>query len=209
MRVEDAVSLLAERLMPVHPQGECVAISHGLREAAILILLYERDRDTRLLLILRPETMTHHASQISLPGGRVEIGDATAWDTALREAQEELGIRPEEVHALGRLHTVHVRASDHSVTPFVGWMDESPQLLPAEDEVAAVIETRLETLLDPKYVETTTWFFRDREWRIVYFRLDGQIVWGATARILADLAERCHASWPGDSPGTVEPLSAQ
>lgn len=209
MKIEDAVSLLGDRLLPVHQQGECVAISHDLREAAVLVLLYERDHDTRLLLILRPESMSHHPSQVSLPGGRLEKGDESAWDTALREAQEELGIRPEVVHALGRLHTIHIRASGHSVTPFVGWMDEPPHLLPAEDEVAAVIEARLETLLDPECVETTTWFFRDLEWRIVYFCLGGHIVWGATARILADLAERCHASWQGDSPGTVEPLSGR
>lgn len=204
------IEQLRGRLLPVEIAGEGEAIAHGLREAAVLILLYERDGDPRFPLTLRPDTLTHHPAQISLPGGGVEAGDASAWDTAARETEEELGIPASAIRPVGRLQTIGVHASGHRVVPFVGCIDTMPALRPQPNEVAEVIEARMAALLEPASVEVETWPFREAEWRVVFFRLGGHVVWGATARILSDFAERLDPErcWPAGLPGGVTRISA-
>jgi 8-oxo-dGTP pyrophosphatase MutT (NUDIX family) len=195
-------------LLPLDPAGESATAAGRLREAAVLLLLFPRDGDVRFLLTLRPASLSHHAEQISLPGGAVEPRDAGHWEAALRETREELGIETGALVPLGRLATHHINVSAYSVTPFVGWAAESPRLNPDPREVAEVIEARLEDLLAPQSVAEETWTYRDAPWRIAFFRLNGHAVWGATARILADFVERVRAdaSWPGPVPGAAVPL---
>ena len=170
------------------------------RQAAVLVLLFPRGSDVAFVLTARPNTLARHAGQISLPGGVTEPGDVDLWHTALRETQEELGVRTGRIRPLGQLDPVSLVASNYVIAPYVGWNPFPPVLRPDPAEVAECIEVPVRLLFDPLTVQEEKWELRGDLWHVCFFRLDDKIVWGATARILADLASRLH------HPGFREPL---
>ena len=177
---------------------------HQLRPSAVLVLLFPCEGELRFLLIERPKGMTLHPGQIALPGGRVEVGDASLWSAALRETHEELGIPPHEISPLGRLEDTPVVASGHMIHPFVGWMDEVPTLRPRAAEVENVIDTPLSSLCDPTLIHEEIWQFRGADWIVTLYRFGSVVVWGATARVLSNLATRlCDPSGRDFPPGSV------
>lgn len=181
----------------------------ALRHAAVLILLFPRDADVRFLLTARPETLLRHPGQVSLPGGAAESADADLWHTAVRETQEELGIRTGRLRPLGRLDPVPVLVSNYLVTPFVGWNPIPPALKPDPSEVAEVVEVSLGAILDADRVFEETWELRGRSWQVTFYRFGSHVVWGATARILGDLARRLggESGLRDAVPGSVQPTS--
>jgi 8-oxo-dGTP pyrophosphatase MutT (NUDIX family) len=152
--------------------------------AAVLILVYPRDGEERVLLTVRSELVEHHKGQISFPGGAHDEHDASPEDTALRETFEEVGVAPHEVEVLGRLDDVRT-VSSFRVTPVVGALECAPRgFTPSPYEVAEVLEIPIAHLLDPAhYIEER----REREDGIHIapsFEYEGYRVWGVTARIL-------------------------
>lgn len=207
--------ILLPLLRTLHPvKSEAVApASSGRpdpRSASVLVLLFPRRADISFLLTARPDTLSRHPGQISLPGGAVEPGDASLWETALRETREELGIRTGRVQPLGRLDTVTLAASNYLINPFVGWNPAPPRLTPDPTEVAEVIEVPLRALLDPSTLCEETWELHGAHWCVSYYQLQEKRVWGATARVLGDLAARL--GQPGSQtrfvPGSVRPVSS-
>jgi len=159
------------------------------RKAAVLFLLYPpqtNDPALNLVFIQRPEYEGIHGGQISLPGGRSE-GNETLAETALREAQEEVGINPQRVVILGQLAEYFVQASNHNVHPFVGYCDHRPVFVPCQQEVAEIIEAPLATLLNPACRQREV---RDlHRWgatEVPYFAVGNYKIWGATAVMLAE-----------------------
>ncbi|HEY0676072.1 MAG TPA: CoA pyrophosphatase [Immundisolibacter sp.] len=164
-----------------------LAIPQDHREAAVLLLLYPAvGGHTALALIRRPDYEGPHSGQVALPGGRREGGEALAH-TALRETQEELGVDPASLDLLGALSPLYVRASNHLVYPFVASAATRPDFVPCPREVAAVIETPLERLRNPRYrgFEVVRFESLGRV-RVPYFALPGTRIWGATGMILAE-----------------------
>lgn len=163
-----------------------------LRESAVLAPMVVRDGIPHLVFTKRPMTMRQHAGQISFPGGGREDGDETPLHTALREANEELGIPPEKVEVLGMLDELPTITA-FRVRPFVGLIPESLQFTPNPDEVAEVLVVPLPALLDPTKVrhETREVPFLPGPQVIDYFDLGTHVIWGATARILRNLFEVC------------------
>lgn len=206
----DAIALLAGHLPAL--AGEALpttddADEESLRPAAVLVLLFPRGSEFYLPLTVRPETMKRHPGQISLPGGMYEPQDADLACTALREAQEELGIDPNDVQLLGRLPAVQVQVSKHIVVPFVGWTDRVPVMRPDPREVAAIVEMPLSTLIDPNAIVEEVWELHGQEWLVTFYRVGTSEVWGVTARILSQLAGILHEAmndlpW---LPGSVRP----
>lgn len=180
----------------------------GLTYGAVLVLLYPRDGSIWFPLTIRPETLRRHPGQISLPGGRAEPGDFSLWDAALRETEEELGI-PGPILPLGRLDPIQVAVTGYLVVPFVGWIASAPVFRPDPQEVAGVFEVSLDMLLDPSLVGTETRELRGTSWDVTYFLFGGHRVWGATARILADLRSRVVGTSIPDEPvpGSVFPAA--
>ena len=176
------------------------------RRAAVLILLYPRNGVTSFALTVRPDTLSRHPGQISLPGGMAEPHDRSLWDTAVRETQEELGFMSGRVVPLGRLDDVRVRVGDSVITPFVGWNPVSPRFRPDQNEVAEVLEIPLETLLHPSAVEEGTWELRGSQWLVSFYRLQDRVVWGITGLILSDFHRRLCAEQPVVRPGSVRPI---
>lgn len=201
------VAALAARLLPAADDDITESDQPEYRQAAVLIVLFDAPEGLSFLLTERPPTLSRHPGQISLPGGARETGDCSLWDTALRETEEELGLGRDAIRPLGRLPMVHVRISRYTMTPFVGWVPDLPSLEPDPSEVAAVINVSLTSLLNPASIRTEWWDIRGVQ-RPVTFYLFGQFrVWGATARVLSDLAGRLGASQTEPAPGWVGPAS--
>lgn len=181
-----------------HLEGE------GLKRAAVLVPLYERDGELYLLLTKRTETLSRHRGEISFPGGGVKERDADLLATALREASEEVGIRPEDVEIVGALDDVVTVSSGFVVTPFVGFIPYPYRFRVSEVEIAELIHLPLAVLQEP-------WRFRmeirrreGREVPVYFYTYGPYLIWGLTARILKDLFERCFASpIPLDTSGPI------
>lgn len=158
----------------------------GQRRAAVLVPLFMRDGALRVLLTRRTETVEHHRGQISFPGGVEEEGDETLLATALRETEEELGIAAGDVQLLGTLSPL-TTVTDFYVAPFVGAIPYPYALRPAEAEIAEVIEAPIAALRDPKALERRV--LPGRAEPTLFYHHAGQVIWGATARMLKELLD--------------------
>jgi 8-oxo-dGTP pyrophosphatase MutT (NUDIX family) len=160
----------------------------GRTEAGVLVPLYEQDGELHVVFTKRRDDLRRHPGEISFPGGRRDDGDADLSETALRESEEEIGLPREDVEILGALQPTPTIATGYSVYPFVGLIAPGHQWELSPREVAEVIELRLADL-ETGYgrrrlirrglpIRTDTYLVGDR------------LIWGATARILADLFDR-------------------
>jgi 8-oxo-dGTP pyrophosphatase MutT (NUDIX family) len=163
-----------------------VDVTDGLRRAGVLVPLFVREAGLWIVFTRRTESVEHHRGQISFPGGGEEPGDATLWDTALRESEEELGIRPEDALALGRLSPLTTVTSFY-VEPFVAAIPQPYVFRPAEAEIAEVLEVPVAALMDPRVLERR--LLPGREEPVLFYHYGDQVIWGATARMLAELLE--------------------
>ena len=162
------------------------ALAPNARRSGVLILLYPHHDELYLPLILRPTYEGTHSGQVSFPGGRFEEGDRDIVATALREAQEEVGIDPQQVQVLGSLTPLNVFVSNNLVTPVVAWSEQRPDFSIDKREVAELLEVPLRHLLDPAHHKVETWQLRDRAAQVPFFSVAGQNVWGATAMMLSE-----------------------
>lgn len=152
--------------------------------AAVLAPLYVDDEgDLRLVLTKRPDTMPTHAGHISFPGGGPQADDDGPIGTALREAHEEVGIEPAQVEVLGFLPTIDTVEAALLVVPVVGRILPPFRLVPSEREVQRIHTPRVADLAD----EDGWWSVPWNGWQVWYFDLDGDTLWGATARMVRKL----------------------
>jgi 8-oxo-dGTP pyrophosphatase MutT (NUDIX family) len=162
----------------------------GLRRAAVAVMIVERGGEARIPLIVRGHDAPVHSSQVALPGGRAEPGDADIIATARREAFEELAVPLDAPVVLGTLDDVPT-PSGFMVTPVVFSLADHIPFTPCEREVAGWFEVPLDLFADTSIAEV----IGEREWRGIMYTLRGypfgdRKIWGATARILEDLAAR-------------------
>ena len=161
------------------------------RPAAVLVVVFpDADAEARVVLIERPTADGHHHSgEVSFPGGKAEPTDADAIATALREANEEVGLDPGAVglHVVGLLDQLWIPVSDFAVTPVLALAQRRPVYVPAPDEVAAIIEPPLARFLPGAPIETIDRTIRGWPLRYGHYAIDGLSVWGATARVLSQL----------------------
>lgn len=157
-------------------------------DAAVLAPVLERDGEQLLLFTKRADDLGEHPGQMSFPGGGREEYDETILDTALREANEEIGLETSEVDIVGRLDDIRT-VTEYAVTPFVGRIPDR-EYHPDEREVAEIVALPLSSFLDPGNYETERRTHPHYgEIVIHYFHIDGYTVWGATGRILVQLLE--------------------
>jgi 8-oxo-dGTP pyrophosphatase MutT (NUDIX family) len=162
---------------------------HQRSDAAVLVPLVERDDGLTVLLTERTAHLRDHAGQISFPGGRSEPSDADAIDTALREAEEEVGLARRHVEVLGAL-PVYRTVTNYDVTPIVGLVRPPFTLRPDPHEVAEAFEVPLAFLMAPAHHRRHRFEYEggQREFlSMPWPRPDGQgdyFIWGATAAML-------------------------
>jgi 8-oxo-dGTP pyrophosphatase MutT (NUDIX family) len=153
----------------------------GKPTASVLVPLFEdEDGNLRVVLIKRPDTMPTHAGHIALPGGRPDPDDRDPVHTALREAEEEVGIPQDMVEIWGYLPAIHTVEYSLMVIPVVGSFDRRIELIPSPREVAGIFTPVLGELAEPDLWVFEVWEGR----RVWFFDLGGELLWGATARIL-------------------------
>ena len=157
------------------------------KPGSVLILLYEHNGRVKFPLIRRQEYIGAHSGQISLPGGKAEPGE-DAVDTALREAQEEVGINPTRINVIGRLSQFNVVVSNVLVTPVVASVLETPVFTPDPYEVHSIFHCALLDLIrdDAIHIEEILAGGRYRM-RAPHFKVEEHVVWGATAMMLNEL----------------------
>jgi 8-oxo-dGTP pyrophosphatase MutT (NUDIX family) len=156
------------------------------RPAAVITLLVRRGGRWHVPLTQRPDQL-RHGGQISLPGGIVEPGESSA-DAAIRELEEELGTSL-PCHMIGQLQNCYVYASDFLISPWLAATTHEPKWTPQADEVERVVELPLAVLLDPQSVDSMTIKRGPLTFRAPCFRFGKDCIWGATAIILAELAD--------------------
>lgn len=156
--------------------------------AAVLVPLVERPDGLSVLLTRRADNLRSHSGQIALPGGRSEPGEAP-WETALREAEEEIGLDPGLVRIAG-LGDSFESGSGYAITPVVGFVTPAFTLKAQESEVAEIFETPFAFLMDPLNHEQRSGEFDGRERHFYAITHNDRVIWGLTAWILRNLYQR-------------------
>ena len=159
-----------------------------LRAAAVLIAVWLRPEGARLILTKRSSHLKHHPGQIAFPGGKVDAGDSGPAAAALREAWEEIGLPPDRVEVLGRL-PAHETVTNYMITPILGLVRDDFIPMPEAGEVDEVFTVPLAHVLDRGQfvIEGRVWKGQPRRYFAVPY--GPYYIWGATARILRNLAE--------------------
>jgi 8-oxo-dGTP pyrophosphatase MutT (NUDIX family) len=160
------------------------------RKAAVLVLLYPDEKEnTTFILIERASYKGTHSAQISFPGGKIDKTDNNLQETALREAFEEVGVLTNSIEIIRELTTVYIPPSNFLATPYMAFVDKKPSFI-TNYEVANTIEVLVQDLLNDSSLTTvslTTSYMENTD--VPCFRLNGYIVWGATAMILSEIKE--------------------
>ncbi len=199
---------IAGRLDPLHLDADS---SHGVRSdfdlnndrpaegaeplkpAAVLIGLVERPEGLGMILTRRADTLRSHTGQVALPGGRQDPGE-TPWATALREAEEEIGLHPSHVTLVG-LSTPYRTGTGYHVTPVVGFIRPGFTLAANPDEVAEIFEPPFSFLMDPANHHRREGRTPAGDQRKFYaITWNDQLIWGATAGMLRALHDRLYGA---------------
>jgi 8-oxo-dGTP pyrophosphatase MutT (NUDIX family) len=183
MWLEEVQRLLAA--VPVRRKAE----SNGLVVAAVMVPLYVAAGQLWVLLTQRTDSLPQHGGQVAFPGGVREEGDENEVATALREAHEELAIDPSHVVVLGQLNDVWT-PSGFLISPVVGAIPYPLMVRPASEEVEAVVQVPFSYLAKPEVVEEEELEIAGERLASPIYHYGSHRIWGATARILADLIGR-------------------
>jgi 8-oxo-dGTP pyrophosphatase MutT (NUDIX family) len=178
---------LSTHLLPVEGWG---SFRYGAKKAAVTAILYVRDGSLHVPFVVRRPDLPSHPGQVGLPGGLVRTGES-AWEAAAREAQEEIGVPAGRLQPLGAGEVLYAAVTNFSVVPFVAWLPEPDvRLSPDRGELDAVLEVPLDRLLDAE-----AWL-EEEPWPGRHLPVEDTVIWGLTARLLADLLPRVSAALP-------------
>jgi 8-oxo-dGTP pyrophosphatase MutT (NUDIX family) len=164
------------------------------RRAAVLVPVLLEPEGARLVYTVRKDHLQDHAGQISFPGGSSEPGDDSLLETALREAEEEIDLRPDLVEVIGELEEMYIPPSDFRVSPFVGLLPPEAELVLQPDEVEEIFTVSLDELMSPETFRKTLLRRDGRDYEVPVFAVEGsnmrREIWGATAAMTAALLAR-------------------
>jgi len=175
---------------PLNPDPDLA--NAAFRPAAVLVPLIQHAEGVTVLLTRRADALRTHSGQVAFPGGRCDPGELP-WETALREAQEEIGLDPGHVRLAGLSTAFQTTNSYFDITPVVGFVEPGFELTPNADEVAQVFEAPFDFLMNP-----ASWELRSvdapsgAKRRFYAAPYEDQLIWGATAAMLRELRERLY-----------------
>ena len=164
----------------------------SVRPAAVLVGIVDRAPELTMLLTQRTEGLPTHSGQIAFPGGKIDAGDASATDTALREAAEEIGLAARHVEILGFLDCYQT-GTGFRIMPVVGLITPPFELMINGREVAEAFEVPLGFLMDARNHQRHSREWRGRERHYYAMPFGERYIWGATAGIIRNLHERLHS----------------
>jgi len=189
------ITKLCSGLLPVDiSDGMDELKRKGQRGASVLMPLVMRE-GWQVILTQRPETMPSHAGQVAFPGGKREVGE-TALEAALRETEEEVGLKATDISVIGRLPSFNA-VGEYRITPFVGIINPAAPIIPDEREVDDVFETPLSFVMNAQNHKARDVFFEGKNHRLYdmpYNSPDGTYrnIWGMTAMIMYRLYQRSY-----------------
>jgi 8-oxo-dGTP pyrophosphatase MutT (NUDIX family) len=181
---------VAQRLRAVllDPEAAAALDVHGRIDAAVLVPLYIEGGALHAVFTRRRDDLRRHGGEISFPGGRQDDDESDLRRTALRESEEEIGLLPGDVELIGALQPTPTIATNYAVYPFVGLIEPGREWRLSAAEVAEVLELPLRRLR-AGYARRRL-LRRGVPFRTDVYCVDDNLIWGATARIVADLLER-------------------
>ena len=190
---EDSIKILIDGKANYEPFREIAGSNpqnyENSRCAAVLCPLVRQIDGWHLVFIRRTETVFDHKGQVAFPGGVCEPEDQSLEETALRETTEEIGVAAKDIRILGRLRGLET-VSSYRITPVVGAFDWPYQFTPSVEEVSRIFTIPLEWLINPENQEARAHARPGVEIPVIYFKpFDGELLWGATARIVNNLLE--------------------
>ena len=204
--IQSVVTGLAELSPPAIETEPTLAYRGDVRPSAVLILLADGANGAEVLLTRRSMNVSSHRGEVSFPGGRIDAGE-DALAAALREAHEEVGVRPDQVTVVGQLYPIGTYVSRSWIVPIVGYVAEPLALQARTGEVDRVFWVPLHDLTKPDTFHEELWPTPHRDERhsgerhsgerpghrpIFFFELEYETVWGATARMLHQLLRVAH-----------------
>lgn len=180
-------------MSPVEAHEKYRIVPKDHRVACVMALIHPK-KDGQLYITYIERASSHpddkHAGQIGFPGGKFEKEDESLVICALREVEEELGIKIKDIEVLGELTSLYVFASNFLVYPYVGYIDYEPKYIPQIEEVAGVLEVPLSLLTDIKYKTSKSMkLAAGTESVVPGYNVNGHFLWGATAMISRELEE--------------------
>jgi len=175
----------SDRIRDIYPSAPNEETSRG----AVLILLYPIADRIHTVLMQRPEYPGVHSNQISFPGGKSEASDKHIQDTAIREAEEEIGVSGNDIRICGLLSPLFIPVSNIEVIPVVGFLFSKPVFTPDPDEVCFIIEAVIDELADPAIIKRKSMEISGKVISIPYYRVRDLHIWGATAMIISEFLE--------------------
>ncbi|MCJ7775619.1 MAG: CoA pyrophosphatase [Desulfobulbaceae bacterium] len=171
--------ILSARTPKRIPDEKCL-----YKHAGVLVPIFRQGGDYMILFTKRTHKLEHHKGQISFPGGSVDDEDNSVMETVLREAREEIGLLKEDVELLGRIDDTMTVVSDFIVHPFVGLIPYPYGFTINTDEVARLITVPLKAFHPENSGKGASFEFADKTYRTPTYEYDGDVIWGATARIM-------------------------
>ena len=157
------------------------------RKASVVFIIYPNDNKWEGVLIKRASYDGVHSKQIAMPGGEREPADTSDLDTAIRECEEEIGVRLKKAHIIGALSPLYIPPSRFYVRPYLAYLESKPQFNIDTKEVEEILIVNIERLCS----ENLWAEFEIKGIKVPGFELDGNVVWGATAMMLAEIADCC------------------
>ncbi|MEX0719516.1 MAG: CoA pyrophosphatase [Balneolaceae bacterium] len=179
--------------MAPSPQKEDQGPAHykptheDFRNSSVLIPIIGWKEELEILLTVRTASI-NHGGQISFPGGGKE-GNESIEETALREAQEEIGLLPERAEVIGRLTPLYVGHSDNMVTPVVAFLHQEQKFTPNPNEVEEIFTVSLSELMEESNLIDEEWDLRGAPYKVPFWNIHRVPLWGATAMLLSELIE--------------------
>lgn len=177
-------SFISNTLSDYQPQTHLFSRKTSV-PAAVLIPLFFKEGQAHLLFTKRSETVAHHKGQISFPGGRFDHTDSSLEFTALRETEEEVGIRQSQVEILGQTDRF-LTNTYFLVSPFVGYFSYPYPYVISEAEIDRIIEVPLLHLLQPEIFETKPVVKENQSWNVHYYHYHRDVIWGVTGFLLSN-----------------------
>lgn len=183
----------AQKIMAPYPKNGKPNRTHyepandDFRNSSVLVPFIDWKEELEIVLTLRTQSI-NHGGQLSFPGGGKE-GDETIEETALREAQEEIGLHTQSVEIIGRLTPLYVGHSDNMVTPVIAFIREEQTFTPNPNEVDEILTVPISALVKEHNLVEENWNLRGTPYHVPFWNIHRVPLWGATAMMMSELVE--------------------